>query len=91
MKIAELQLLQLAERIAQQGITFTYDYSAVQIVASCPETEQYGARPIRRFLIQEIENPLSRMWIHGEIRKGDYIFLSTENQKLRMKITAQVR
>ena len=86
MKIAELQLIQLSERIAQNGIMLNYDEHAVQLIANCPETEHYGARPVRRFLTQEVENPLSKMWLHGELRKGDTIFLTTEGNQLRLKL-----
>ena len=73
-KIAERQLNLLAERLLQNEIVLDYDKSAVKLISTCPETAQYGARPIRRFLTQEIENPLSRMWLHRKLQKGDIVF-----------------
>ncbi|MBR1528536.1 MAG: ATP-dependent Clp protease ATP-binding subunit [Oscillospiraceae bacterium] len=90
MKIAERQIQMLAERIAQNQIILEYDYSAIQVIADCPETAQYGARPIRRFITQELENPLSGMWLHGELQKGDTVFITAEHHQLAIKITEQV-
>ena len=89
-KIAERQLNQLAERLLQNEIFMEYDDSAVKVISSCPETAQYGARPVRRFLTQEIENPLSRMWLHGKLRKGDIVFVTAEENQLALKITERV-
>ncbi len=89
-KIAQKQLSMLAERMMQNEIILSYDDSAVNWIASCPGTEQYGARPVRRLLTQEIENPLSRMWLHDELRKGDTVFLTAEKNKLQLRVTEQV-
>ncbi len=89
-KIAEIQIHQLAERVKQIGVSLEYDATAVQYLADCPETEQYGARPIRRFLTQEAESPLSRMWLHGELQRGDTVILTVQDQKLQLKITERV-
>ncbi|MBR1555805.1 MAG: ATP-dependent Clp protease ATP-binding subunit [Oscillospiraceae bacterium] len=91
MQIAERQLDTLAERTMQNGIALEYDSNAVEWIASCPDTAQYGARPIRRLLTQEIENPLSRMWLHDEIRKGDTVFITVQDDKLELKIMERVR
>ena len=88
--IAERQMQMLAERMTQNHIILEYDHSAVQVIADCPETNQYGARPVRRFITQELENPLSRMWLHGELRKGDTVFITAEQHQLAIKITEQV-
>ena len=90
LKIAERQMQMLAERIAQNQIFLQYDQNAVQVIAGCPETAQYGARPVRRFITQELENPLSRMWLHGELHKGDTVFVTAENHKLEIKLTEKV-
>ncbi len=88
--IAGKQLSELAQRAAGMGVTLTYDKAAVLAAADCPETKQYGARPIRRRLMQEVESPLSRMWLHGEVHKGDTVLLTGEGQKLRLKAAVTV-
>lgn len=81
--IARLQLAEVAERAGQLGITLTVTEDAVSAAAACRDTAQYGARPIRRFIIREVENPLSRMWLRGELHSGDCVEVSAENGVLR--------
>ncbi len=69
--IAQRELREAAARAGQLGLTLEVSEEAAALAAACPETAQYGARPIRRFVTQEVENPLSRMWLAGELRPGD--------------------
>lgn len=90
--IARRQLESLCERAGEIGVTLSFDESAVQLAASCPDTKRYGARPIRRFLTQEAESPLSRMWLRGELHRGDEVLLTAEPgaSAFRMKVTTSV-
>ncbi|MDE5884026.1 MAG: ATP-dependent Clp protease ATP-binding subunit [Oscillospiraceae bacterium] len=89
-KITERQIRLLSERSRQIGISLEYDPQAVTMIANCPETERYGARPIRRFLMQEIESPLSRMWLHGQIHTGDTVMITANQDKLELKTVEHV-
>ncbi len=82
--IARQQMEKVCERAAAMGLTLTISEEAAQAAASCSETRQYGARPIRRFITREVENPLSRMWLCGEIHEGDSVFVTAENGKIRL-------
>ena len=88
--IARRQLNALAERAAALGITLQFDEHAVQAAASDPETRRYGARPIRRFLTQHVESPLSRMWLRGEVHAGDTVCLFCEGAELKLRVAAVV-
>ena len=86
--IARRQLTALAERAECLGITLQFDEKAVQAAASDPETRRYGARPIRRFLTQHVESPLSRMWLRGEVHGGDTVFLTCEGKEVLLRAAA---
>ena len=86
--IARRQLVSLSERAESLGITLQFDEKAVQAAASDPETRRYGARPIRRFLTQHVESPLSRMWLRGEVHGGDTVFLTCEGEKMLLRAAA---
>ena len=88
--IAERQLTEIAERTKEMGITLLYDRQAVETSASCPETANYGARPLRRYLTQNVESPLSHLWLNGEIRSGDTVLLTAEQNQLSLKVTTMV-
>lgn len=87
-QIAERQLAAIAERTLTLGITLRYDDKAVQNAASFPETRRYGARPIRRYLTQQVESPLSRMWLRGELHRGDTVCLTAKGEKLLLRAAA---
>ncbi len=88
--IARRQLSEVAERAGRMGLTLHFSENAVQAAASCRETREYGARPIRRFIIREVESPLSRMWLRGEIHAGDIIHVTAQNGTLHFLTGAAV-
>ncbi len=45
---------------------------------------KYGARPLRRKIQEEIENPLAEAVISGEIRRGDKVIVSTKNKEIHI-------
>ena len=72
-EIARRQLERIAERARELGVTLVYDEEAVEAAAACPDTRRYGARPIRRYLTQNVESPLSHLWLRGEVHHGDSV------------------
>ncbi len=90
-QIAKLRLTEVTERANRMGLEVHFSEEAVHAAAVCRETQQYGVRSIRRFITREIENPLSRMWLRGEIRAGDCVEVSAENDALRFLTRAAAR
>ena len=75
-RIAAMQLTKIASRAAVRGVQLQFDEAAAAAAAACPEAGRYGARPIRSFLTQQVENPLSRMWLSGELQSGDSLLVT---------------
>ncbi len=88
--IARRQLAEVAERADRMGLTLHFSEDAIRTAASCAETREYGARPIRRFITREVENPLSRMWLKGEIHAGDHVQITGNDGVLRFLTGAAV-
>ncbi len=88
--IAGRQMELVCERAAAMGLTLTIAQEAAQAAAACGETREYGARPIRRFITREVENPLSKMWLCGELHAGDSVFVTAENGKIRLLTNVMV-
>ncbi len=78
-QIARNRLEEVVMRAAGMGLTLTYTECAAEVLGSCSETRRYGARPIRRLITQEVENPLSQMWLSRELRPGDRAEITGEN------------
>jgi ATP-dependent Clp protease ATP-binding subunit ClpB len=75
-EIAGLLLQRLATRVQQtQGSTLEWDQEAAGYLAKKGYDPAYGARPLKRLIQQEVETPLSRKIIAGEIGPGSTITL----------------
>ena len=55
------------------GISLEFDDSVYEHIANVGYDKQYGARPIRRLITNEIENALSDKIIDKEIMHGDFV------------------
>jgi len=69
-KIVEIQLGGLRKRLAERRIAIELTAAARAHVVSVGFDPTYGARPLKRAIQREIENPLARKLIAGEIRDG---------------------
>lgn len=72
-EIVGIQLKRLRERLAQRRITLELDEAATQHIASVGYEPAYGARPIKRTIQRELETPLGRKILAGDIHDGDSV------------------
>ncbi|QSR83955.1 ATP-dependent chaperone ClpB [Methylacidimicrobium sp. B4] len=66
-KIVDLQLEELRKRLAERSITVELTAAAKEHLARIGYSPVYGARPLKRVIQKEIETPLSRKIVSGEI------------------------
>jgi ATP-dependent Clp protease ATP-binding subunit ClpB len=80
-KIAEMLLKNLALRFRQtaKGL-LVWDKPALDYLAKRGYDPAYGARPLKRFIQQEVETPLSRKIISGEIEPEDLVNISADDR-----------
>ncbi|MDD2677536.1 MAG: AAA family ATPase, partial [Methylacidiphilaceae bacterium] len=69
-KIVDLQLEELRKRLAERSITLELSDAAKQHLAQVGYSPVYGARPLKRVIQKELETPLSRKIVAGEIAEG---------------------
>jgi ATP-dependent Clp protease ATP-binding subunit ClpB len=72
-KIVEIQLKRLEERLAERKITLTLTAAARDILAERGYDPMFGARPLKRTIQGDLENPLAKAIIAGKIKEGDTI------------------
>ncbi|TMH35591.1 MAG: ATP-dependent chaperone ClpB [Betaproteobacteria bacterium] len=77
--IARIQLHGLESRLAKLEIRLDVAPSALAQVARAGFDPVYGARPLKRAIQQEIENPLARDILAGKFAAGDTIRVSEKN------------
>nr|WP_238625268.1 AAA family ATPase [Aggregatilinea lenta] len=81
-QIVDLQMQEIANRMAEQGLYVAMEAGARHKVAEVGFDPQFGARPLRRALQRYVESPLSIRLLKGEFRSGDLveIYLDDDEQ-----------
>jgi len=72
-KIVNIQLAHLSARLAERKITLHVTDAAKELLAERGYDPQFGARPLKRCIQADLENPLAKLVIAGQIREGDTI------------------
>ena len=80
--IAGIQLKSLAARLAKMEIGLSVSDAALKIVAEAGFDPVYGARPLKRAIQQEIENPLAKDILGGKYGAGDTVKVGAAGGKL---------
>ncbi len=70
-KIVELQLARLKARLEDRRINLEMTQAAISDIAARGYNPVYGARPLKRLIQQDIETPLSKLLVKGELKDGD--------------------
>jgi ATP-dependent Clp protease ATP-binding subunit ClpB len=71
--IAKIQLQDLEARLKQRDITLTISDAALIEIAKAGFDPLYGARPLRRAIQSQIENPLAKLMLKGRYGEKDVI------------------
>lgn len=71
--ILEIQLDELRGRLEDRRLELELSKEAVSYLASRGHDPQYGARPLKRLLQREIQDPLAMRILEGEFKEGTII------------------
>jgi ATP-dependent Clp protease ATP-binding subunit ClpB len=77
-EIARIQTSYLAKRLAERQIRFSIDDKALDVLGNVGFDPVYGARPLKRAIQQQIENPLAQKILGGEFVAGDTLQISSD-------------
>lgn len=81
--IAKIQLAYLEKRLAQLEMQLIVDDAALLELAKAGFDPVFGARPLKRAIQQQIENPLARAILEGRFAAKDVIRVGIDNGELR--------
>ncbi len=73
MEIVDIQLARLRARLAERRITLVLDDAAKRHLVKAGYDANYGARPLKRTIQKELETPLGRKILAGDVRDGDTV------------------
>ncbi len=81
-KIVKVQILKLEDKLTEQNISIKLDNKAYEYLADKGYDANYGARPLKRLVQRELENMLATKLLSGEVKEGDTISISSDEQGL---------
>ncbi|XP_007032676.2 PREDICTED: chaperone protein ClpB3, chloroplastic isoform X1 [Theobroma cacao] len=76
--IVKLQLERVQKRIGDRKIKLQVTDGAIQLLGSLGYDPNYGARPVKRVIQQNVENELAKGILRGELKDEDSILVDTE-------------
>ena len=89
-KIVEIQVAQLAARLADRRLTLQVTDAAKEWLALTGYDPVYGARPLRRLVQSAIGDQLAKAILAGEIRDGDAVVVDLDPVADRLAVTNAV-
>ncbi|AWJ86879.1 ATP-dependent chaperone ClpB (plasmid) [Azospirillum sp. TSH58] len=92
--IVKIQLGRLIRMLADRDITLEVDEAATQWLAEAGYDPVYGARPLKRVIQRELQNPLATMILEGRVADGQTVKVGAEGGELTINglpVSAQVR
>jgi ATP-dependent Clp protease ATP-binding subunit ClpB len=81
--IARIQLKRLEQRLAKLDISLQVDDSALTLIADAGFDPVYGARPLKRAIQSEIENPLAKAILGGKYPPKSTVMVSAAGSGLK--------
>ncbi|MFP4164936.1 MAG: ATP-dependent chaperone ClpB [Chitinispirillaceae bacterium] len=85
-EIVSIQTDRFKERLESMRIDFTINDNAKDLIAQKGYDPVYGARPLKRVIQKELETPVSRLIISGELTEGKKLDVSAWKDALDLKI-----
>ncbi|MBX2823581.1 MAG: ATP-dependent chaperone ClpB [Gammaproteobacteria bacterium] len=80
--ICSIQIRQLDSRLAARDLSITLSEAALDRIGDAGFDPVYGARPLKRAIQQELENPLAQQLLRGDFVAGDEIQVDVQNGEL---------
>lgn len=81
-EIARIQLRGLEKRLAERGIRLALAETALDFLGNVGFDPVYGARPLKRAIQQQLENPLAQKILGGDYGQGDTVRVGAEGGRL---------
>jgi ATP-dependent Clp protease ATP-binding subunit ClpB len=84
-EIVDIQLGYLHKRLADRDMSVELTDAARDKLAAAGFDPVYGARPLKRAIQQQVENPLAQEILQGKFKPGDTIQVGVSNDKLEFR------
>jgi len=81
-KVVHLIIQDLANRLSKQQVNISLDQNTLLWLAKGGFDPTYGARPLRRFIADNLEEKIAEKILSGEVKKGSTVWISVNNNQL---------
>ncbi|HEY4717914.1 MAG TPA: AAA family ATPase [Anaerolineales bacterium] len=88
MRIVDLQIKEVQERIAEKGVQVELSPKAREWLAEQGYDSAFGARPLKRALQKFVESPLSKQLLAGDFKPGAHIIVDVDEKGENTVFTA---
>jgi ATP-dependent Clp protease ATP-binding subunit ClpB len=78
--IADIQLQALRQRLAERELGLEISEAFMEYLVSAGFDPVYGARPLKRAIQQELENPLAQRILSGEFEPGQTVLVDLDKE-----------
>ena len=72
-------LFQLAKKLNEQDISISFEQVAITAIAKNGYNEEFGARPLRRYIQDNIDDILAKKILSGEFSRGDRVIIGFDS------------
>jgi ATP-dependent Clp protease ATP-binding subunit ClpB len=87
-KIVEIQLKRLEKLLVDRKITLDLDKDAIEWLANKGYDPAYGARPLKRVMQKELQDPLAEKILGGDIKDGSTVKVTAGSDRLNFRSKA---
>jgi len=87
MKIIDIELEVVFQRIQSMGYQLKLNNDAKMFIAQKGYDKQFGARPLRRAIQQYLEDGISELIVESQVQKGTIINANLDNDKIVFSVT----
>jgi ATP-dependent Clp protease ATP-binding subunit ClpB len=88
-KIVDIQLGRLRKLVAERGMAIELTEAAKHFLAQAGWDPTYGARPLKRAIQRELQDPLALALLQGSFHEGDTILVDVQDGQLTLSTAAQ--
>ncbi len=82
LKVVDLQLNRLRERLEAKGIELETDDDVLSLITELGYNPSYGARPLKRVIQKELESEIAKYILKGKYKEGSTIKVENKESKL---------
>jgi len=88
LRIVDIQIERLARLLAERNLTINLSDAARAFLAERGYDPVFGARPLKRTIQRELQDPLAQQILEGALREGDHIWVDVDPSGERLVFQA---